>query len=77
MEKQATDNQTTTSASIVEYRYMLRSESPLVAKFQYEMAKETEGKELNTVEVTKAVEFISDNPNRGFYIVSSVGQEGT
>jgi len=41
------------------------------------MAKETEGKELNTVEVTKAVEFISDNPNRGFYIVSSVGQEGT
>jgi hypothetical protein len=39
------------------------------------MALETEGKELNTVEVTKAVEFISDNSNRGFYVVSSVDNE--
>jgi len=39
------------------------------------MALETEGKELNTVEVTKAVELISDNSNQGFYIVASVDHE--
>jgi len=39
------------------------------------MARETEGKELNTVEVTKAVELINDNSNQGFYIVASVDHE--
>ncbi|KRW98334.1 Acyl-CoA N-acyltransferase [Pseudocohnilembus persalinus] len=44
--------------------------SKIITEFQYIMAKQTEGKELNQQEVLKAVDYLAKNPDYGFFLMA-------
>ena len=48
-----------------------------IVDFQVRMAKETEDLELNPKVTTKGVEYIFDNPEHGFYLLSEEREEIT
>lgn len=64
-----------TQAPEIVFRKVKYEESALVARFQYDMAKETEGKELIVDEVKKGIDTIFLNPNIGFFLVGATKQE--
>lgn len=50
-----------------------REDAPSIARFQVDMAMETEDKKLDVDTVTVAAQAVFDDPGKGFYVVAEIG----
>ncbi|HJZ92173.1 MAG TPA: hypothetical protein VKE40_14960 [Gemmataceae bacterium] len=50
-------------------------DAAVIAEFNALMARETEGKELDTAVVARGVAQVFDDPAKGFYLVAEAGGE--
>lgn len=75
MDSSPSSSPAASTQSPIVYRRVRFDESARIAEFQSAMALETEGKGLNTSEVTKAIEYMHGAPMHGFYIVGALSSE--
>ena len=56
----------------VKVRIALPTDAPILVAYNLEMARETEGKNLDPVTLTSGVKAVLDDTKRGFYLVAEI-----